>query len=318
MVFDPLYSAMEKGESMELGMIGLGRMGANMTERLLGAGHRVVVHDIDASAVDRLTGLGALGAASLESLVQQLQPPRVIWLMVPAGVIVETTFNALDPFIQKDDIIVDGGNSNYKDSMQRAAALQTRGVHFVDVGTSGGIWGLHDGYCLMVGGAAQAVDRVRPFLESLAPAADRGWSHVGPAGAGHFVKMIHNGIEYGLMQAYAEGFALLQKKKTEFHLDIAAVAELWRHGSVIRSWLLDLTAEALSEDATLESVRPYVADSGEGRWTVMEAIEQSTSAPVITLSLMERFRSRDDHSFADRLLAVMRKKFGGHAVSKTP
>jgi len=298
---------------MELGMIGLGRMGANMTERLIQGGHRVVVHDIDPAAVARISALGASGAPSIEALVRELAPPRAIWLMVPAGDVVEQTLNAVAGFTQKGDIIIDGGNSNYKDSMRRAAALSEHGLHLVDSGTSGGIWGLREGYCLMIGGDKAAVERLRPIFQSLAPAADRGWAHVGPAGAGHFVKMIHNGIEYGLMQAYAEGFAILHKKK-EFDLDIARISEIWRHGSVVRSWLLDLTAEALARDSKLERVRPVVADSGEGKWTVAEAIDQSISAPVITMSLMERFRSRDEESFADRLLAVMRNKFGGHEV----
>ena len=298
---------------MELGMIGLGRMGANMTERLIQGGHRVVVHDIDPAAVARVSAIGASGAASIEALVRQLEPPRAIWVMVPAGDVVEQTLNAVAGLTQKGDIIIDGGNSNYKDSMRRAAALSARGLHFVDSGTSGGIWGQREGYCLMIGGDTAAVERLRPILQTLAPAANRGWAHVGPAGAGHFVKMIHNGIEYGLMQAYAEGFAILHKKK-EFNLDLAQISEIWRHGSVVRSWLLDLTAEALAGDSALERIRPVVADSGEGRWTVAEAIDQSVSAPVITMSLMERFRSRDEESFADRLLAVMRNKFGGHEV----
>src|SRR6185295_3569873 len=221
---------------MELGMIGLGRMGANMTERLLKAGHRVVVHDIDPAAVERTAKLGAAGAASIEALVGQLQAPRAIWLMVPAGDIVEKTIQALVSSIQRDDVVIDGGNSNYKDTMRRAASLAAKGLHFLDAGTSGGIWGLREGYCLMIGGPKAAVDRLRPVFESLAPAADRGWEHVGPAGAGHFVKMIHNGIEYGMMQAYAEGLTLLHKK-AEFNLDLAKISELWRHGSVVRSWL---------------------------------------------------------------------------------
>jgi len=301
---------------MELGMIGLGRMGANMTERLLRAGHRVVVYDIDPAAVDRVAALGAVGSPSIEAMVRELRPPRTIWLMVPSGAIVESTLAAVSSLLGSGDIIIDGGNSNYKDSMRRGATLTQRGIQFVDAGTSGGIWGLREGYCLMIGGPKEAVDRLHSIFESLAPARDKGWAHVGPTGAGHFAKMVHNGIEYGLMQAYAEGFALLNKKK-EFDFDIAEIADLWRYGSVVRSWLLDLTAEALAEDAKLENVRPYVADSGEGRWTVVEAIEQSLSAPVITLSLMERFRSRDEESFADRLLATMRNKFGGHEVKKT-
>jgi 6-phosphogluconate dehydrogenase len=300
---------------MELGMIGLGRMGANMTERLLRAGHRVAVYDIEAAAVQRAAALGAIGSPSIEALVRDLQPPRAIWLMVPAGEIVERTLNELAPFLEKGDIVIDGGNSNYKDTIRRAASLESNGIHLVDAGTSGGIWGLREGYCLMIGGPTEAVDRLRTIFQSLAPAPDKGWAHVGPVGAGHFVKMVHNGIEYGLMQAYAEGFALLHRK-TEFGLDLAKIAELWRHGSVVRSWLLDLTAEALAQDAALENVRPYVADSGEGRWTVIEAIDQSLSAPVITMSLMERFRSRDEESFSDRVVAVMRNRFGGHEVKK--
>jgi 6-phosphogluconate dehydrogenase len=300
---------------MELGMIGLGRMGANMTERLLRAGHHIAVYDIDSAAVQRATGFGATGSRSIEALVRALQPPRAIWLMVPAGEIVERTLNELAPFLQKGDIVIDGGNSYYKDTIRRAAGLESKGIHLVDAGTSGGIWGLREGYCLMIGGSTDAVDQLRTIFQSLAPAPDRGWAHVGPVGAGHFVKMVHNGIEYGLMQAYAEGFALLHRK-TEFRLDLAQIAELWRHGSVVRSWLLDLTAEALAQDATLEKVRPYVADSGEGRWTVIEAVDQSLSAPVITMSLMERFRSRDEESFSDRVVAVMRNRFGGHEVKK--
>jgi 6-phosphogluconate dehydrogenase len=298
---------------MELGMIGLGRMGANMTERLLAGNHRVVVHDVDFAATRRASSHGAVAAASIEALVQQLKQPRAIWLMVPAGDPVEQTVNRLIGLLQKSDVIIDGGNSNYKDSMRRSSACAAKGIDFIDVGTSGGIWGLREGYCLMIGGPEAAVSRLRSIFETLAPGADRGWAHVGPAGSGHFVKMVHNGIEYGLMQAYAEGFALL-KKKSEFDLDIHEIAEVWRHGSVVRSWLLDLTAEALAEDANLENILPEVADSGEGRWTVAEAIEQNVSAPVITLSLLERIRSRDKESFTDRLLAVMRNKFGGHAV----
>jgi 6-phosphogluconate dehydrogenase len=300
---------------MELGILGLGRMGANMTERLLKAHHRVIVHDIDPNAVRRTAGLGATPASSIATLMQELTAPRAVWLMVPSGDAVEKTLNSILSFAQADDIIVDGGNSNYKDTVRRAAALEMRGIHFVDTGTSGGIWGLHEGYCLMIGGARPAVDRLRPIFESLAPAPDRGWAHVGAAGAGHFVKMVHNGIEYGLMQAYAEGFALLHKK-TEFGLDVSQIAEVWRHGSVVRSWLLDLVAQALAEDSTLDHVQPYVADSGEGRWTVAEALEQTVSMPVITLSLLERFRSRDEEAFADRLLAVMRSKFGGHELKR--
>jgi 6-phosphogluconate dehydrogenase len=300
---------------MEIGMIGLGRMGANMTERLIRGGHRVVVHDIDSVAIRRAVDMGAVGAPSIESLVQQLTAPRAIWLMVPAGKVVEETLISLVPFLQTNDILVDGGNSNYKDSMRRASICAGNGIQFIDCGTSGGIWGLREGYCLMIGGANGAVERLGPIFESLAPAKDKGWAHVGPVGSGHFVKMVHNGIEYGLMQAYAEGFALL-KRKADFHLDIHEIAEIWRYGSVVRSWLLDLTAEALAEDTDLENIRPEVADSGEGRWTVAEAIDENLSAPVITLSLLERLRSRDKESYSDKLLAVMRNKFGGHEVKK--
>lgn len=300
---------------MELGMIGLGRMGANMTERLIRGGHRIVVHDIDSAAVRRVAAMGAVGAESIESLIQQLKPPRAIWMMVPAGRIVEETLISLVPVLQPGDVVIDGGNSNYKDSMRRASICAGNGLEFVDAGTSGGIWGLREGYCMMVGGSKTAVERLRPIFQTLAPAADKGWAHVGPVGSGHFVKMVHNGIEYGLMQAYAEGFAIL-KRKSDFHLDIHQVAEIWRHGSVVRSWLLDLTAEALAEDTDLENIQPEVADSGEGRWTVAEAIDEDTAAPVITLALLERLRSRDKESYSDKLLAVMRNKFGGHEVKK--
>ena len=300
---------------MELGMIGLGRMGANMTERLLRGGHRVVVHDVDPAAIDRSVAHGAAGAPSVEYLVRQLKPPRTIWLMVPAGDVVEGTLQTLAALVETNDVLIDGGNSNYKDTMRRAGSLSGKGIEFVDVGTSGGIWGLREGYCLMIGGTERAVARLRPIFQTLAPAADKGWAHVGPNGAGHFVKMVHNGIEYGLMQAYAEGFAVLDKKR-EFDFDLGEIAELWRHGSVVRSWLLDLTAEALAADSKLEGVEPHVGDSGEGRWMAAEAIDQDVSAPVITLSLLERLRSRDKESYADKLLAVMRNKFGGHEVKK--
>ncbi|HYR89261.1 MAG TPA: decarboxylating 6-phosphogluconate dehydrogenase [Terriglobia bacterium] len=300
---------------MELGLIGLGRMGANMTERLLKGGHRVVVHDIDRRAIDRAIANGAAGAASIEDLVKALKAPRTVWLMVPSGEPVEKTLDALLPLLDKGDVVIDGGNSNYKDTIRRAARLADRSIEFVDVGTSGGIWGLTQGYCLMIGGAPAIVGHLRPVFETLAPAKDRGWAHVGPVGAGHFVKMVHNGIEYGLMQAYAEGFAVMNKK-TDFQLDLQQIAETWRHGSVVRSWLLDLTAEALQENPRLEGIQPYVADSGEGRWTVAEAIDLNISAPVITLSLLERLRSRDEEAFGTKLLALMRNKFGGHALKK--
>ena len=300
---------------MELGMIGLGRMGGNMVERLLRGGHRVVGYARDPEAVRRVVEKGAVGADSLPNLVEQLKPPRVVWLMIPAGNPVDETIEALLPLLSPDDVIVDGGNSNYKDTMRRAEAVKQKGLQFVDAGTSGGVWGLREGYSMMIGGDAQVVQRLSPIFQTLAPAADKGWGHVGPSGAGHFVKMVHNGIEYGLMQAYAEGFALMQAK-SEFGLNLERIAEIWRYGSVVRSWLLDLTAQALSENPTLEGIAPYVADSGEGRWTVLEAIELGCSIPVITLALQRRFRSRESEPFADKLLAVMREQFGGHAVKR--
>ena len=300
---------------MQLGMIGLGRMGANMVERLLRGGHQLVGYDRDPEAVQRVAGKGASGADSLAALAQQLKPPRAVWLMVPAGDPVDQTIEALIPHMSRGDVILDGGNSNYKDTVRRAAALQTQGLGFVDVGTSGGIWGLAEGYSMMIGGDAQVVERLKPIFETLAPAADQGWGRVGPSGSGHFVKMVHNGIEYGLMQAYAEGFALMERK-TEYGLDMQQIAEIWRTGSVVRSWLLDLTARALAENPTLTGIAPYVADSGEGRWTVMEAIELGCSIPVITLALQRRFRSQETEPFADKLLAVMRQQFGGHAVKR--
>ena len=300
---------------MELGMIGLGRMGGNMVERLLRGGHRVVGYARDPGSVRRAVEKGAVSADSLPNLVEQLKPPRVVWLMIPAGNPVDETIEALLPLLNQDDVIVDGGNSNYKDTMRRAAAVKERGLQFVDSGTSGGVWGLQEGYSMMIGGEAQVVQRLSPIFQTLAPAADKGWGHVGPSGAGHFVKMVHNGIEYGLMQAYAEGFALMQSK-SEFGLNLQRIAEIWRYGSVVRSWLLDLTAQALTENPTLEGIAPYVADSGEGRWTVLEAIELGCSIPVITLALQRRFRSRETEPFADKLLAVMREQFGGHAVKR--
>jgi 6-phosphogluconate dehydrogenase len=300
---------------MELGMIGLGRMGAAMTKRLLAAGHTVVAYDQDRAAVERSVADGAAGAVSLDALVSRLTAPRTVWVMVPAGDAVNDTIERLTRLLKADDTLIDGGNSNFRDTIQRAFSVQKSGVHFVDVGTSGGIWGLKEGYCLMIGGDAAVVKGIQPLFESLAPANDRGWAHVGPVGAGHFTKMVHNGIEYGLMQSYSEGFALLEKNR-EFHLDLPKIAEIWRHGSVVRSWLLDLTAQALAENPTLEGIGPSVADSGEGRWMVAEAIAADVPCPVITLSLLERIRSRVQDSFGNRILAVMRNKFGGHAITK--
>jgi 6-phosphogluconate dehydrogenase len=301
---------------MELGMIGLGRMGANMSERLVRGGHRVVGYDPSPDAVRRAVEKGAAAADSLASLAAQLKPPRTVWLMVPAGDPVDQTIDNLVPHLSTGDTIIDGGNTNYKDDLRRAAGLRQKGIHLVDVGTSGGIWGLTEGYSLMIGGDKAVVERLTPIFRALAPAADRGWGYVGSVGAGHFVKMVHNGIEYGLMQAYAEGFAILEAKK-EFDLDLAQVADIWRFGSVVRSWLLDLTADALKQNPRMEGVEAYVADSGEGRWTVAEAIDLDVSAPVITLSLLRRLRSREEQPFADRLLAMMRHEFGGHAIQAT-
>jgi 6-phosphogluconate dehydrogenase len=298
---------------MELGMIGLGRMGANMVERLLKGGHSVVGYARTPEKVNQIVQKGAEGAHSMEELVSKLSPRRVIWLMIPAGDPVDKTIQALISLLDKDDVIIDGGNSFYKDTLRRAEMLKQENIRYVDAGTSGGIWGLTEGYSLMVGGDKEVVDFLRPIFETLAPAPDKGWNHVGPSGAGHFVKMVHNGIEYGLMQAYAEGFALL-KSKEEFNLDLHQVAELWRYGSVIRSWLLDLASEALKENPDLKGIESYVSESGEGRWTVLEAIEQHTAAPVITLSLLQRFLSQEEQSFSNKLLAVLRKKFGGHAI----
>lgn len=300
---------------MELGMVGLGKMGANMTSRLLRAGHRMVVSDRDPQAVAAAEGKGASPSASLADLASKLEAPRAVWVMVPAGDPTESVVTSLADCLEPGDVVVDGGNSNYKDTIRRAETLKAKKISFVDVGTSGGIWGLEEGYSMMVGGDEDAVRRLRPVLESLAPGADKGWGRVGPAGAGHFVKMIHNGIEYGMMQAYAEGFEIL-KKKADFGLDLHQVAEIWRHGSVVRSWLLDLTARALEGDPELSQIEGFVADSGEGRWTVAEAIDLDVPAPVITASLLMRFVSRQQESYAAKLLAAMRNQFGGHAVER--
>ncbi len=300
---------------MELGMIGLGRMGANMTDRLLEGGHRVVAFDLRRDAVERVVAKGAVAATSIEDLASQLEPPRAVWIMVPAGSAVDSTIDSLSAALEADDVILDGGNSYYKDTLRRLGVAAARNLHLVDVGTSGGVWGRTEGYSLMVGGEPAVVERLRPVFETLAPAPDKGWAHVGPSGAGHFTKMVHNGIEYGLMQAYAEGFSLL-KHKSEFDLDLHRIAEVWRHGSVVRSWLLDLAARALAADQTLDDIAPYVPDSGEGRWTVFESIDLDVPAPVIALSLIQRLRSRDQESYADRMLAALRNQFGGHAVKR--
>ncbi len=301
---------------MELGMVGLGRMGANMAERLVGHGHHVIGFDPGAKAREQATARHVVTAGSLVELVAQLLPQRVLWLMVPAGEVVDATIAELLPLLSEGDVVIDGGNSNYKDTMRRGAMLAGHGIHYLDCGTSGGIWGLKEGYSLMIGGDEAAVERLRPIFSALAPAPDRGWGRVGPSGAGHFTKMVHNGIEYGMMQAYAEGFAIMQRK-TALGLDLQQVAHIWQHGSVVRSWLLDRTADALDRNPGLDGIAPHVSDSGEGRWTVAEAIDLDVSAPVITLSLLERLRSREDDSFADKLLAAMRAEFGGHAIKRS-
>jgi 6-phosphogluconate dehydrogenase len=302
---------------MEIGFIGLGRMGGNMVERLLRGGHRVWAYTTHAEAAGRVSAAGGSTVDSLPALVQSLSKPRAIWIMIPSGAPVDHTIESLAPYLQRSDTLIDGGNSNYKDSMRRAAMLQSKGIEFLDVGTSGGIWGLKEGYSMMIGGAKPAVDRLRPLFETLAPSANSGWGHMGPSGAGHFVKMVHNGIEYGMMQSFAEGFSVLEHKK-EFSLDLHQIAEVWRTGSVVRSWLLDLIAAELSGNPGLEAIAPVVADSGEGRWTVAEAIDLDVPAPVITLSLIERLSSRDKDSFSRRLLAAMRHQFGGHAIEAPP
>ena len=300
---------------MKLAMIGLGKMGANMTTRLLRGGHEVVAFDLSEEAVQKAEADGAEGARTLSEIVEKLPAPRVVWVMVPAGKITESVIGELGQLLSAGDTVIDGGNTMYKDDMRRAAELAEKNIHYVDVGTSGGVWGLAEGYSMMIGGETEAVSRLSPIFETLAPAADLGWGHVGPVGAGHFVKMIHNGIEYGMMQAYAEGFEIMHAKK-DFGLDLHQVAEIWRHGSVVRSWLLDLTANALEGDQDLSDIAGYVSDSGEGRWTVFEAVDLDVPAPVITLSLQQRFSSRQDESYAAKILSAMRNQFGGHAVKK--
>jgi 6-phosphogluconate dehydrogenase len=302
---------------MEIGMVGLGRMGGNMARRLLSSGHRVLVYDPISSQIDAVVAVGAVPAASIEDMIAGLKAPRVVWLMTPAGEPTESTIRLLGECMSKGDTVVDGGNSYYKDSIRRAKELSEKGIDLLDAGVSGGVWGLKEGYCLMVGGDSGAYKRVEPALTALAPGADCGYGHVGRSGAGHFVKMVHNGIEYGLMQAYAEGFELMQAKE-EYDLDLHQIAELWRHGSVVRSWLLDLATRALEEDPRLEGIQSYVEDSGEGRWTAQEAIDLGIPAPVITQSLQVRFRSRQAQPFGGRLLAALRNQFGGHRVREAP
>jgi 6-phosphogluconate dehydrogenase len=299
---------------MQLGLIGLGKMGGNMAERLRLAGHKVVGFDFSAEAVKRLNDAGSMGVNSIEDLVKNLtESPRAVWIMVPAGEPVDQTIAKLKPLMKKGDIFIDGGNSNYKDSQRRHDELKKQGFEFVDVGTSGGVWGLKEGYSMMIGGDESVVESLRPIFETLAPAKDKGWGRTGPSGAGHFVKMVHNGIEYGVMQAYAEGFSIMAAKKP-LDLDLAQISEIWQYGSVVRSWLLDLIAEALKHNPNIEGVAPYVPDSGEGRWTVFEAIDLNISAPVITESLLRRIRSREEDNLTDRMLSVMRNAFGGHAI----
>lgn len=320
---------------MQLGVVGLGRMGGNITQRLLRHGHSCVVYDRSAEVVAALRSKGATGSDGLDDLVARLAPPRAVWLMLPAGAITEDAVRTLRGVLQSGDIIIDGGNTFYKDDVRRARELKTKGIRYVDVGTSGGVWGLDRGYCLMIGGEREAVDHLDPIFSALAPGLgnvertagrdgrdrrpERGYMYCGPSGSGHFVKMIHNGIEYGMMQAYAEGFAILRGAQSQsrppeerYDLDTTDIAEVWRRGSVISSWLLDLTAAALADDPKLDGFSGVVEDSGEGRWTVMAAIEEAVPATVLSAALYARFRSRDDHGFADRLLSAMRKGFGGH------
>ena len=315
---------------MQLGMVGLGRMGSNLVRRLLADGHHAVVYDVDGDAVHRLSEDGAVGASSLEDVAAKLTAPRAVWLMLPAA-IVQPTLDRLVESLEPGDTVVDGGNSYYRDDIARSTGLAARGIHYVDCGTSGGVWGLERCYCLMIGGEREPVERLDPIFRTIAPGrgsaeptpgrtraggtAPDGYLHCGPSGAGHFVKMVHNGIEYGMMQAYAEGFSVLQAKK-DFALDLHQIAQVWRYGSVIRSWLLELTEDALKENPTLAGVKPWVFDSGEGRWTVAEAFDLNIPAPVITLALQQRLRSREDDPFAEKLLAMMRNKFGGHAIKK--
>jgi 6-phosphogluconate dehydrogenase len=328
---------------MQLGMVGLGRMGANMTRRLMRGGHQLVVSDLSADTVKQLTGEGAGGSSSLEDLVGKLKPPRAAWVMVPAGGPTEQTVQKLAQHMQAGDAIIDGGNSYFKDDVRRAGLLKNKGIHYVDVGTSGGVWGIDRGYCMMIGGPKEAVQRLDPIFKTLAPGrgdiprtpgrekldgsaqkstAEEGYIHCGPSGSGHFVKMVHNGIEYGLMQAYAEGFDIFRNATSKdlpedmrYDLNLPDIAEVWRRGSVVSSWLLDLTAMALAENPTLSEYEGYVQDSGEGRWTIQAALEEAVPADVLTAALYVRFRSRQQHTFAEKMLSAMRQKFGGHIES---
>ena len=299
---------------MGLAMIGLGRMGGNMAERLVRGGHEVVVFDRKPPTVQQYVSLGAIGSTSLSDAMAKLKGPRIAWIMVPAGKPVDETIASILPGMSKGDVIIDGGNSNFHDSMRRAADLQTKGIHFVDSGTSGGIWGLANGYCLMIGASPEAFKLGEPIFKTLAP--PDGYAHMGPPGAGHYVKMIHNGIEYGMLQAYAEGYEILHASK-DFKLDLHKIAAVWNHGSVVRSWLNELAELAFEKDIDLKDLRGYVDDSGEGRWTVQEAIDLNVPAPVITLSLLTRLRSRQADSFSAKVIAALRNEFGGHAVKKS-
>jgi 6-phosphogluconate dehydrogenase len=300
---------------MQLGLIGLGKMGGFMAERIHNAGHEVVGFDFSSEAVAKLAATGNTGSTSLADMVSKLTAPRAVWMMVPSGDPVDKTIAELEKLLSPGDIIIDGGNSNYKDTMRRHDEVVAKGFQYVDCGTSGGVWGLKEGYSMMIGGDKEPVEHLKPIWEALAPAPDKGWGHVGPSGAGHFVKMVHNGIEYGMMQAYAEGFTIMEKKEV-LDLNLPQIAKIWQYGSVVRSWLLDLTAEALEKNPTLDGLEAYVADSGEGRWTVFEAIDLNVSAPVITESLLRRIRSREENNFTDRMIAIQRNAFGGHAVKK--
>jgi 6-phosphogluconate dehydrogenase len=297
---------------MQLAMIGLGRMGGNMVERLMRHDHKLVVFDRSADAMAKYEKLGAVSAADLGKLVAALQAPRVIWIMVPAGDPVDQTIATLTPLLAPGDVIIDGGNSNFHDTIRRGDQLATSQIAFIDAGTSGGIWGLDNGYCLMVGGSDEAVKKCEPIFTSLAP--ENGYAHVGPTGSGHYVKMVHNGIEYGMLQAYAEGYEILHASRIFPKLDMPQIAEVWQHGSVVRSWLNELAVDAFKRDAGLADIKGYVEDSGEGRWTVQEAIDLDVPAPVITLSLLTRFRSRQSESFGAKVIAALRNEFGGHAV----
>jgi 6-phosphogluconate dehydrogenase len=301
---------------MEIGLIGLGKMGRNMAARLIQGGHRVVGYSRIGEEVETAVEQGAVGATSIQDLINKMTPPRTVWVMVPSGNPTEQVVTDLAQMLTADDCVIDGGNSNYHDSIRRGGILRQHHIHFLDVGTSGGVWGVTEGYSLMIGGEKDIVDRNAPIFETLAPAPDKGWGHVGPNGAGHFVKMVHNGVEYGLMQAYAEGLGLMNAK-TDMHLDLHNIVQIWQHGSVIRSWLLDLAERALAEDPDLHDIAGYVPDSGEGRWTVLESVDRGYPIPVITAALQNRFRSQVEETFGDKVLAALRNQFGGHAVKKS-